>query len=121
MGFGMSGESLRLSVHVYIEVDSLPDALEQAGKLCRLLGEIGFSMECHVERYWKIPTYYSITLPLTVSDAATSVEQAKRLLGERWATSRTEELLSAVWDYRLHGNFALPLARWCELQLDHGG
>ena len=108
-----------LFIRLYVEVGSMGAALEQAGQLTSILLAVGVCISCEVKSYWKIAEYFGIELSLQAAEPDTALEQAKQLLAASWVdATKTPGICGVIWDYRMHGPFVLPLARWCNLQLE---
>ena len=115
----MTPASPMLFICLYVEVASMGEALEQAGLLNSILLPVGVCSGCEVKPYWKIAEYFGIELRIRAAEPDTAFEQATQLLTASWVdATQIPGTCDVIWDYRMHGPFALPLARWCNLQFE---
>ena len=103
-------------LRVHIAATDLVAALADAQRLAEFVAGYVRPLKCDVERYWKIPEHFVVTLDLEASDRITDFHRLVAALATSWVTAGgVDDDLGAVWDHRMSEGFVLPSARWAHL------
>lgn len=99
----------------FLEVGDGPTALGLSQSICeKLLGHGKVSIKS-IEKYWKIPEYYEVSIVVSSEELTLdALSVIAHDLGSGWVVDNISYM---IWTPSTHSNFIINEVRWAQLEL----
>ena len=116
---GQVESAAKLLLRVFVETDDVAQAQHLLeGEIVPTLARHARIGDREIERYWKIPHWFELTLRLQpLGDAREAYQRVVGLARDGWTSSDDAPGGDTVWNPTADSTFLAPEVRWAHLQL----